>query len=179
MHVPRPSAEAPATTRTRPSTWRTTVSSTRTRSLSFIRPISLVTPSAVSPLTPAPMNNSMTRLRLSRSRSPAAVKGVGRTEYTPSSFTVSSRGGLRVPCYCIREISMKSIVLLGLAAAAAVYGQPVEIRVDAASTLGPYKSIYAYFGYDEPNYTYMKDGRKLIAELQALSPVPVELRAHP
>ena len=72
---------------------------------------------------------------------------------------------------------MKSIVLLALAAVA-VYGQPVEIRVDAASTLGPYQSIYAYFGYDEPNYTYMKDGRKLIAELQALSPVPVQIRAH-
>ena len=72
---------------------------------------------------------------------------------------------------------MKSIVLLSMAAFA-VYGQPVEIRVDAASTLGPYKPIYAYFGYDEPNYTYMKDGRKLIAELQALSPVPVEIRAH-
>jgi xylan 1,4-beta-xylosidase len=72
---------------------------------------------------------------------------------------------------------MKSIVLLGLAAVA-VYGQAVEIRVDAANTLGPYKSIYAYFGYDEPNYTYMKDGRKLIAELQALSPVPVQIRAH-
>src|ERR1035441_5717268 len=127
------------------------------------------------------MKRSITRFRLSRSRSPAAVKGVGRTEYTPSSFTVSSRGGLRVLCYCIRycirETSMKSIVLLALAAVA-VYGQPVEIRVDAASTLGPYKSIYAYFGYDEPNYTYMKDGRKLIAELQALSPVPVEIRAH-
>ena len=72
---------------------------------------------------------------------------------------------------------MKSIVLLWMAAFA-LHGQPVEIRVDAASTLGPYKSIYAYFGYDEPNYTYMKDGRKLIGELQALSPVPVEIRAH-
>ena len=72
---------------------------------------------------------------------------------------------------------MKSIVLLWMAAFA-VYGQPVEIRVDAASTLGPYKSIYAFFGYDEPNYTYMTNGRKLIGELQALSPVPVEIRAH-
>jgi len=67
--------------------------------------------------------------------------------------------------------------LIGLAALT-LHGQPVEIRVDAASTLGPYKAIYAYFGYDEPNYTYTKDGRKLIAELQALSPVPVEIRAH-
>jgi xylan 1,4-beta-xylosidase len=72
---------------------------------------------------------------------------------------------------------MKSIVLLWMAAFA-TYGQSVEIRVDAAATLGPYKSIYAYFGYDEPNYTYMTNGRKLIAELQALSPVPVEIRAH-
>jgi xylan 1,4-beta-xylosidase len=63
-------------------------------------------------------------------------------------------------------------------AAFATYGQAVEIHVDAASTLGPYKSIYAYFGYDEPNYTYMENGRKLIRELQALSPVPVEIRAH-
>ena len=75
------------------------------------------------------------------------------------------------------EIDMKTVVLLGLAAFG-VYGQPVEIRVDAASTLGPYKTMYSYFGYDEPNYTYMKDGKKLIAELQALSPVPVEIRAH-
>ena len=72
---------------------------------------------------------------------------------------------------------MKSILLFALAAAV-VHAQPVEIRVDAASSLGPYKPLYAYFGYDEPNYTYTKDGRKLIAELQALSPVPVEIRTH-
>jgi xylan 1,4-beta-xylosidase len=72
---------------------------------------------------------------------------------------------------------MKCVVVLALAAFV-VNGQPVEIRVDAASTLGPYKTLYAYFGYDEPNYTYMEHGRKLIAELQALSPVPVEIRAH-
>src|SRR5438105_8226528 len=51
-----------------------------------MRAISLVTPSAVSPFTPAPINRSTTRLRLSRSRSPPAVNGVGSTEYTPSSF---------------------------------------------------------------------------------------------
>jgi xylan 1,4-beta-xylosidase len=38
--------------------------------------------------------------------------------------------------------------------------------------------VYAFFGYDEPNYTYMKDGRKLLTELQALSSVPVYVRAH-
>ena len=38
--------------------------------------------------------------------------------------------------------------------------------------------IWAWSGYDEPNYTYMKDGKKLLSELAALSPVPVYIRAH-
>lgn len=38
--------------------------------------------------------------------------------------------------------------------------------------------MWAWFGYDEPNYTYMKDGKKLLSELAALSPVPVHVRAH-
>ena len=40
------------------------------------------------------------------------------------------------------------------------------------------KHIWAWFGYDEPNYTYMKDGKKLLSEIAALSPVPVYVRAH-
>ena len=55
---------------------------------------------------------------------------------------------------------------------------PVTIRVDAASDRGPMTPIWAFFGYDEPNYTYMKDGKKLLSELAALSPVPVYFRTH-
>ena len=40
------------------------------------------------------------------------------------------------------------------------------------------KPIWAWFGYDEPNYTYMKDGKKLLSEIAALSPVPVFVRTH-
>ncbi|MCD8739855.1 beta-xylosidase [Mucilaginibacter roseus] len=40
------------------------------------------------------------------------------------------------------------------------------------------KPIWAWFGYDEPNYTYMKDGKKLLTELSKLSPVPVYVRTH-
>ena len=40
------------------------------------------------------------------------------------------------------------------------------------------RPIWAWFGYDEPNYTYMKDGKKLLSEIAALSPVPVYVRAH-
>jgi xylan 1,4-beta-xylosidase len=54
----------------------------------------------------------------------------------------------------------------------------VSIRVDAASVKGPMNPIWAFFGYDEPNYTYMKDGTKLLSELAELSPVPVFVRAH-
>jgi xylan 1,4-beta-xylosidase len=57
-------------------------------------------------------------------------------------------------------------------------GEPVRIRVDAATSKGPMKPIWAFFGYDEPNYTYMKDGPKLLSELSALSPVPVYVRTH-
>ena len=38
--------------------------------------------------------------------------------------------------------------------------------------------MWAFFGHDEPNYTYMKDGRKLLSELAELSPVPVFMRTH-
>ena len=54
----------------------------------------------------------------------------------------------------------------------------VTIRVDANKTLGPLSSAWAYFGYDEPNYTYMQHGRELIGELAALGPAPVYIRTH-
>jgi xylan 1,4-beta-xylosidase len=54
----------------------------------------------------------------------------------------------------------------------------VRVSVDAARKEGPYPPVWAFFGYDEPNYTYMKDGQKLLSELAALSPVPVQVRVH-
>jgi xylan 1,4-beta-xylosidase len=56
--------------------------------------------------------------------------------------------------------------------------QTVQITVDLQKETGDMKPIWAWFGYDEPNYTYMKDGRKLLSEIAALSPVPVYVRAH-
>ncbi len=53
------------------------------------------------------------------------------------------------------------------------------IQVDLTKkTKEPLKPIWAWFGYDEPNYTYMKDGKKLLTEISRLSPVPVYIRAH-
>ena len=55
---------------------------------------------------------------------------------------------------------------------------PVRIQVDAAGNGGPMKPVWAYVGYDEPNFTYMKDGTKLLTELSELSYVPVYVRTH-
>jgi xylan 1,4-beta-xylosidase len=54
----------------------------------------------------------------------------------------------------------------------------VTIRVDGTAKIGPFKPIASYFGYDEPNYTYTDNGRKLISELASLTYAPVYIRAH-
>jgi xylan 1,4-beta-xylosidase len=56
--------------------------------------------------------------------------------------------------------------------------QPVEINVDLDAKTGPFSPIYAWFGYDEANYTTMPHGRELLRELHDLSPVPIHIRVH-
>jgi xylan 1,4-beta-xylosidase len=73
---------------------------------------------------------------------------------------------------------MRLAVLFFILAAAVPAQRSVNIQVDAANSIGPYKPIYAYFGYDEPNYTYTQNGKKLIGELAALSKPPVYIRTH-
>ncbi len=55
---------------------------------------------------------------------------------------------------------------------------PPVIKVNFAQEIGAMTPIWAWFGYDEPNYTYMKDGKKLLSEIAALSPGPVYVRCH-
>lgn len=55
---------------------------------------------------------------------------------------------------------------------------PVTITVNAARETGNMKPFWSFFGYDEPNFTYRDDGRKLLRELTELSPVPVYIRTH-
>lgn len=79
---------------------------------------------------------------------------------------------------------MKKFFLLTLALMSlalhipAVAQEQVVIEVDLNKTKGPMKPVWAWFGYDEPNYTYMKDGRKLLGEISALSYTPVYVRMH-
>ncbi len=68
--------------------------------------------------------------------------------------------------------------LLLLALTCATAQESVTMRVSAGEALGPFKPIYRYFGYDEPNFTYMKNGHNLVGELAALSKGPVFIRTH-
>ena len=55
---------------------------------------------------------------------------------------------------------------------------PVTISVDAAQPLGELTPTWRFFGADEPNYAYMKDGKKLLFELGQLGKPQVYFRAH-
>ena len=54
----------------------------------------------------------------------------------------------------------------------------VTISIAADKPKGPLRPIWRFFGYDEPNFTYQKDGRKLLTELSQLGIEPVFIRTH-
>jgi xylan 1,4-beta-xylosidase len=54
----------------------------------------------------------------------------------------------------------------------------VELTIHATQSKGPMTPIWAWFGYDEPNYTTAPNGKKLLDDIAALSPVPVHVRTH-
>lgn len=61
-------------------------------------------------------------------------------------------------------------------APAAVF--PVSLGVDLAAPQGELRPIWRFFGYDEPNFTYMRDGKKLLSELGKLGKPQVYVRTH-
>jgi xylan 1,4-beta-xylosidase len=42
------------------------------------------------------------------------------------------------------------------------HGQTVQTGVDAQADEGPLRPVWSHFGYNEPNFTYAKNGRKLL-----------------
>src|SRR6476620_3554499 len=76
---------------------------------------------------------------------------------------------------------VQSIVIFSVFCALCLAQAPagaVKIRVEADHPEGPMSPVWSYFGYDEPNYTYAPNGKKLLRELNALSPQPVYVRVH-
>ncbi|HEY4905863.1 MAG TPA: hypothetical protein VIH74_00310, partial [Candidatus Acidoferrum sp.] len=62
--------------------------------------------------------------------------------------------------------------------AAATDASTVKIEVHADHTLGTWQNIWNFWGYDEPNYTYAVNGKKLLREFAQLSPEPGYVRVH-
>ena len=56
--------------------------------------------------------------------------------------------------------------------------QSVSIQVQFDQSEGPISPVWNYFGYDEPNYTYAPNGKKLLGELAAVDAKPVYVRVH-
>ena len=54
----------------------------------------------------------------------------------------------------------------------------VTMSVDTGETTGAYHPLWNWFGYDEPNYTYTDDGKKLLGQLAAASGTAPHIRTH-
>ena len=83
-----------------------------------------------------------------------------------------------------REVFLAALLCipaLGLGQAPQPQGSettPIRVQVHADRLTAPYTPIWNYFGADEPNYLCAANGKKLLGELAALSPVPVYFRPH-
>lgn len=75
-------------------------------------------------------------------------------------------------------LALLATAFCGRAKAQATSAGPVTIQVHLNKEIADMEPVWAFFGYDEPNYTYMKDGKKLISEIDEFSHVPVYYRAH-
>jgi xylan 1,4-beta-xylosidase len=69
-------------------------------------------------------------------------------------------------------------LLIPVAASSQQSPHSVNIEVQLDQTQGAISPIWNYFGYDEPNYTYAPNGKKLLGELAALSSEPAYVRVH-
>ncbi len=78
----------------------------------------------------------------------------------------------------VRGLLINFVVASSLWAADPAPSFAVRIEVDAARPGPKLRPVWRYFGYDEPNFTYMKDGKKLLAELGQLGPHKVHIRTH-
>jgi len=71
-----------------------------------------------------------------------------------------------------------AVVYLAGVAALARAQSPVDMQVDLQRSLGAFVPVYAWFGYDESNYTTTDNGGAPLRELHDATPEPVYVRAH-
>lgn len=82
-------------------------------------------------------------------------------------------------CHGQRMILFSSVLLfLTIPLSSAQVSPSVNIQVKFDQSDGPIPPVWNYFGYDEPNYTYAANGRKLLGEVAALDAAPAYVRVH-
>jgi len=72
-------------------------------------------------------------------------------------------------------------LVIGLLPSSGAFAQaknPVTIEIDAAAAGTSLKPVWAYFGYDEANYTTLPEARELLRTLATLQQGPVHVRTH-
>lgn len=96
----------------------------------------------------------------------------------------SQRQGVRMRnCHSTNKatrplLSVAFLFLVSYACCPQQAAQSVSIEVHFDQSEGPISPVWNYFGYDEPNYTYAQNGKKLLSELAAASGAPVRVRVH-
>jgi xylan 1,4-beta-xylosidase len=92
--------------------------------------------------------------------------------------------GAHVETHSLDEIFFRNVcsAFVFLLLIAPSWAQPapetVNIQVHVDQSHGPLPPIWNYFGYDEPNYTYAPNGKKLLGELAAICPTSAYVRVH-
>jgi xylan 1,4-beta-xylosidase len=75
-------------------------------------------------------------------------------------------------------LACATLLLVSSPAHAQQTAAQITIQVDASAPDGTLPRAWTYFGYDEPNFTYSANGKKLLKELAELSPTPAYIRTH-
>jgi xylan 1,4-beta-xylosidase len=83
-------------------------------------------------------------------------------------------------CCPVRILGLLAPLLFLISRPASAQKSSPTIRIQAEFNRpeGVFSPVWNYFGYDEPNYSYQPNGRKLLGELAALDGSPVYVRVH-
>lgn len=99
-------------------------------------------------------------------------------ELRRSGLGIRVRPSLRRGCILQAAVSLISLFTLLPALSAQEQPETVHIQVHYDQVQQQLSPVWNFFGYDEPNFTYAPNGKKLLDEIGALSPVPAYVRTH-
>src|SRR5690606_7322847 len=106
---------------------------------------------------------------------------VFRAAQAGARHRAGGRESLAVAVVSERALLSALALVIGLLPSSGAFAQaknPVTIEIDAAAAGTSLKPVWAYFGYDEANYTTLPEARELLRTLATLQQGPVHVRTH-